>query len=590
MLSGSLEGGQIIVDVQKEDLVRLVLNGAAVSCTYSAPLYVKQADKVVLILAPESENSFSDGSSYLFGEGEDEPSAAIFSKDDLTITGSGALSVTGNYQNGITSKDDLVITGGQLTVSAVNHGIRGKDSVAVLDGVVSILSGNDGIKSANSTDEGKGWVCIDGGSFTIESAGDAIQAETDLTINAGSFSLTAGGGADNAEAHSEGGYGGGPEGRGPGGAQQPPSGDLPDAASLPTPEPAAVSGGSAEASVGEENTPDSFKGLKAGTLLTVNGGSFQLDCADDAIHANGDISIAGGSFSISTGDDGFHADETLLISGDETLLISGGETDISRSYEGLEGSAVEISGGSVTLMASDDGVNAAGGSDGEEGVFGADRFSSSDCFIRITGGSLWVDAGGDGLDSNGDIIMEGGTVLVNGPTNNGNGALDYAGEMTVSGGTLAAAGSSGMAQSPGSGSAQPSLTVFYSSSQPSGTLVSLTDPDGNLIFSFTPSKEYQSIVISTPQLATETSYTLSSGGSISGSTQNGLYEGGELSGAAKLCTAALTDTVSRISDSGSSVSGGMGGTGGKIPGARPSGQGGRPAGEPPSAGFSRPTA
>ncbi|MDD2956292.1 MAG: carbohydrate-binding domain-containing protein [Oscillospiraceae bacterium] len=566
LLSGSLADGQIVVDAGKDDLVRLVLNGVDAACSSSAPLFVKQAEKVVLILAQGSENSFSDGSDYVFEDGEDEPNAAIFSKDDLTVTGSGSLTVSGNYNSGITSKDSLVITGGTLQVTAVNHGIRGKDSVSILDGVFAIESGNDGIKSNNDTDADAGWVRVDGGSFTIVSGGDAIQAETDLTVTGGEFTVTSGGGADNAAPHT---FAGNMGGKGMGDPPARPNRTAPgeaDAAATATP---IAPSGATDAKVAPEETAaetdssaaddaaiDSFKGLKAGSSLSISGGNFILDCADDAVHANGNADISGGVFTIDTGDDGFHSGETLSI--------SGGEIEIVRSYEGLEGSSVDLSGGSVALVSSDDGINAAGGNDASQaaGPFGGDQFGGGSHEIRIRGGFISVDASGDGVDSNGSIYQTGGTLLVSGPTNSGNGAFDYDSVCEISGGVAAVSGSSGMAQSPSSTSSQASLTVVYSSVQPGGTLASLTDSQGNLILAFAPVKDYQSLVITAPSLAQGESYSLFAGGSCSGNGFSGLYEEGEISGASQLCTVTLTDLSTRISDSGAAVSGGMGGMGG----------------------------
>lgn len=130
-----------------------------------------------------------------------------------------------------------------------------------------------------------------------------------------------------------------------------------------------------------------------------------------------------------------------------------------------------------------------GGSDGDNwDSFRADGSH----FVRITGGTLWVDAQGDGLDSNGGLYLDGGTVLISGPTGNGNGALDYDGECLVTGGVLLAAGSSGMAQGPSASSNQNSLMITFLESQAAGTLVNLSDSQGRSILTFAPSKAFQS--------------------------------------------------------------------------------------------------
>ncbi len=302
----------------------------------------------------------------------------------------------------------------------------------------------------------------------------------------------------------------------------------------------------------------SAKGIKAGSALYLDGGVIEIDSSDDSLHTNGSAVVSGGTYSLSSGDDGFHADADLTI--------RGGEMEILKSYEGLEGASVTIEGGTVRLTASDDGVNAAGGNDSSSlgGRPGQNQFSqSSDYFIKITGGYLVVDASGDGLDSNGPITMTDGTVLINGPTNGGNGALDFASTFEISGGLLIAAGSAGMAQAPSTSSGQNSLMITYSGTQKAGTLVTLLDDSGSVV-AFAPSKDYQTMIISSPDLRQNTSYTLSSGGGSTGENSDGLYTGGTVSGGTLLTTLSLNGTVTSLSDSGEAVSGGM---------ARPGGMG-----------------
>ena len=166
-ISGTLNDGQIIVDTQDAETVELVLNGADITYSTSAPIYVSNAGKTVITLADGTENYVTDGASYLFEDAEDEPNAAIFSKDDLTINGNGSLTVNANYNNGIASKDDLKITGGSITVTAVNDGIKGRDSIAVKDGTITINAGGDGMQANNDIDAEKGYVAIEGGTLDI---------------------------------------------------------------------------------------------------------------------------------------------------------------------------------------------------------------------------------------------------------------------------------------------------------------------------------------------------------------------------------------------------------------------------------------
>lgn len=496
VLRGTMTDGQILINAGKEDLVQLVLDGAALSCSNSAPIYAKQSGRTVITLADQSENTVTDGFEYLYASGEDEPDAAIFCKDDLILNGTGSLTVQGNYNNGIGCKDHLVITGGNITVTAVNDAIRGRDSVTVSDGTLSLAAQGDGIQSNNDTDTEKGWIHIEGGQLDITAGHDGIQAETALVIDGGEIQIVSGGGSKS--------------------SQQ-------------------LSG----TSVSAEETSDSYKGVKSGASLLINSGTLKIDSLDDAIHTNGDATIQNGDLTLATGDDGIHADGALVI--------NGGIIFISESYEGLEGASVDVNGGDITLTASDDGMNAAGGSDGETGMgrMGSDSFhapggteSGSSYYIRFTGGVTKIDASGDGIDSNGNLYIEGGTVLVDGPVNNGNGALDYDGSCTVTGGILMAAGSSGMAQSPSENSTQSSLTVYYSSIQKAGSAVILKDGSGNTVAAHTPSKDYQSVIISAPDIKQGETYLL--------------YADKML-----LTKITISNMITRVSDDGSEAGGNM---------------------------------
>ncbi len=519
ILSGTLNDGQIIVDVGDEDDVRLVLNGVQISNSTSAPIYIKNSDKTVLILADQTENYVSDASEYVYADAsEDEPDAAVFSKDDLSITGSGTLIVEGNYKDGITSKNDLKITGGTIIVTAAEDGIRGKDSVSISGGTIQITAGLDGLKSNNDSESDQGYIIIDGGTFRIESGNDGIQAETALQINEGDFNI--------------------------------------------------VSGSGAEASV---NTEDSQKGLKSGSSLIITGGTFLLDCADDSVHTNGPALISGGSFTIDTGDDAFHADSDLTI--------DGGDIVINTCFEGLEGASVTINDGTIHLTASDDGINAAGGSDTTsfEGRPGLDSFfTGGDYQITINGGYIVVDASGDGLDSNGDLNITGGVVLVNGPVSSGDGALDYSGSCKISGGILVAAGSTGMAQAPGTSSMQCSLMITFSSTQQAGTLIHIEDESGSPLISFAPAKAYQNVIISIPEFSHDSNYSLYIGG-MDNLNEDGYTRESNYTGNTAAVRITLTGILTSVNENGEATSGGFGNFGGF---------GGRGGGRDRDGGFS----
>lgn len=581
VLRGSLDDGQILVNTDQK--VHLVLEDASVTCKTSAALQVLAAKKVVLTLAPDTTNRLSDGDSYttFTDEAETEPNAALFSKSDLTINGTGSLRVEGNCANGIQSKDTLCLVDGVIDVTAVGHGIKGKDAVIVKGGSITVNAGGDGIKASNTTDTTRGYISVSGGKLDITAAQDGMQAETCLAVSGGETYVLSGGGTENAPAHTDKGFGGM---GGFGGGFRPDRGGNSssdtDSAAQQSATPAdgltaaplaagektdtATDSGNGDAATTAETTP-STKGIKAGTELLVTGGTIAVDTADDALHANNAVEISGGMLSLAAGGDGVHADSSLTV--------SGGEVTISQSYEGLEAAHITIAGGKTYLTASDDGINASDGSSNDGGMNGT---GNANCLLTISDGFLSVNADGDGLDSNGEIRMTGGTVLVSGPTNSGNGALDCGSEIFVDGGVLLAAGSAGMAEAPSEDSKQHAAHIGLDSQQ-GGTMVAITDADGKLLAAFVPEKQYSDLVFSAPQLQDGQTYTVSVGGSCDGTATDGYYTTGTCTGG----TEALTFTVSSmLTTAGNATSGMQGGFGGGH-GNRPGG-GQMPDGEMPS--------
>lgn len=374
VLRGNFDG-QLLVDAGKDDLVRLVMDGFHISNANTSPVYGKQSKKIILILAEGTDNSVTDGAEYIFGStDEDEPDAAVFSKDDLTINGTGSLTVNGNYSNGVRSKDDLKVISGTLNITAVKDGLKGKDSVTIRDGRIQIKTGEDGIKSNNDKDPEKGYVIIEGGDIVIQAGDDAVHGETWLTV-------------------------------------------------------------------------------------------------------------------------------------------SGGTIDIQESYEGLEGLKVDITGGNIRIKSTDDGINAAGGSGGSGQDSEREKMQNNpEAYVRITGGTIVVDAMADGIDSNGNLYVEGGETYINGPVSNGDGALDYNGTAVINGGIFVAAGSSGMMQGFSEESAQNSILVFYSENQAAGSQVVLSDEDGRELLTFEPKKDFGCILLSLPGLEQGKTYQLSTAG------------------------------------------------------------------------------
>lgn len=510
-VTGALNDGQIIIASEDEEPVRLVLNGAQIYSSASSPIYVKNADKTVITLAEGSTNSVNCTSSSDQGNASsDEPDAALFSQDDLTINGTGSLALVAESGAGINCKDNLKLVSGSITVDSGADGIKGKDSIAVRDGKITVTAGKDGMQSSNEEDLTKGFVYIEGGTLQITAEADGIQAETSLLVKGGVINISSGGGSQGNEP-------------GPGMNRE---------------------------NVQTDSETDSAKGIKATADITIENGSIVLDTADDAIHSNGSISINGGTVNISSGDDGVHSDTSLVV--------NAGDITVDKSYEALESAAITINEGSIHLNASDDGINTSGGNDGSSvnGRPGQNNFDAADgSKLSINGGYIYVNAQGDGLDSNGDFIMTGGTVIVNGPTNDGNGALDYNGAGTVDGGLLIAAGSSGMAQTPGADSAQASLQINLGT-QKAGTLICIKNEAGEEILTFSPAKDYASLVVSSPQLEQGATYTVYLGSSSTGAVKDGLYSGGTYTPGTLVASIQLSGTVTQYGQAGGMTPGG----------------------------------
>ena len=505
LVSGSMADGQIVVDTTDEAKVILILNGVSLTCSDGPAVFVKSAPKrVEFYTATDSVNILSDGTGYVVAdenqvEGEIYPNACIYSCEDLRFDGEGTLYINGNADKGINTKDDLDIRSGTMVVSSVGVGMRGNDSVTVSGGEITVTSGGDGIKSANIETEGKGQVLIENGSLYINATGDGIAAATDLTVTGGvmvintkdadSSSLSSTNESPSYEAL-----------RGPGGGT-PPGG---------------FGGGMGGGMPGEGNSNKSTisaKGLKAAGILTVSGGKITVESADDGIHADDAVWIKDGSMYISANDDGVHADNTLTI--------SGGALTVAKSYEGIEANQITISGGTNRITASDDGTNANGGTSmgGPGGWWGHSSESTEEDtatatpLLTISGGYTVVNAAGDGIDSNGNIVMTGGTLYVYGPTNNGNGPIDVGDgncNMTISGGTFLAVGSSGMADT-AQNNGQAVFAAYMNTIQ-GGTLIGIKDADGHMIAAFELPKAIASIVYSSPALTAGETYTFVYGG------------------------------------------------------------------------------
>ena len=436
IVSGMLTNGSIAVELPGDtDKVQVVLDGATIHCEDGAAFIVESADKVFITLAEGSENKLSDGATHAAVEDDDLHDGVIFSHDDLTLNGTGALIIEGAHANGIVSKDDVRITGGTYEIRANGHGIQGKDCVKILDGSFAITSaqGKDGIHASNDEDETLGYLGIGGGKFVIDSDDDGLHAESALLITGGTIDIT-----------------------------------------------------------------QSYEGIEGKT-----------------------VSLAGGKIKIVAEDDGVNAAQGSNLQDDQSLRGLGeftGELPGEARERQTPDQPPRDEPGWVRSGEANQESNRSRG-DFPQGNNNPAMAANEECFIEISDGKLSVMSGADGLDSNGSIIISGGNTIIDSAASNDNSALDADLGASISAGTFVAIGSAGMAQGFGADSAQAQIMVNSSTKTTVGQEITVNDVKGNAVFAVTPQVSQTNIVISLPQLREGETYTLNSGETILGSVE-----------------------------------------------------------------------
>ena len=490
-LSGTLTNGMIIVDAGKTDKLQLVLDGADITCADSAAIYVRQADKVFITLADGTANHLANGGAFTAID-DNSIDGAIFSKDDLTLNGSGALTIESPAGHGVVSKDSLKLTGGEYAITASGHALSGKDEVCIDGPTLNLVSEKDGVHAENADDASLGNLYIASGDLTVRADGDGLSASGALQIDGGRFVIECGGGSADVSLERTDGFRGGFR-------NDPRSQSAPMDDSKPSPM--------------DENAPSpvddgdavSTKGIKSDGEILLRGGDFSIDTTDDAVHAHGALTISNGSFEISSDDDGVHSDGLLTV--------SGGSIQISKCYEGLEGLSIAITGGDISLTAADDGLNAAGdsGSNFFGGPRGGDSFGADQsCDVTISGGDLYVNAGGDAIDSNGTLNISGGTTILSGPVSGDTSSLDYGLDGSITGGVFIATGASSMSMGFGEASTQGSI-MLRTEVYPADTEIVLADAEGSVLLTHTADQEFSCVTISCPEIVLDGVYTLTIG-------------------------------------------------------------------------------
>ena len=446
-LSGTYSG-QVKVEAADSDMVRLILNNTTITNSTGAAINVVEADEVVIYTASGSTNTVSDGSSYS-DTASGSPDAAIYSKSDLTLAGEGTLKVEGNYEEGIHTTDGLVIASGTLEVTAANTGIKGKDYVDILDGTVTVTATKDGIKATNDTDGNRGWVRLSGGTVNISAGDDGFKAERVLEISGGTLNIT-----------------------------------------------------------------ESNEGIEA-QYINILDGTVNVTSSDDGINAS--YSTSSSSSTESTSSSTTQTSQTAQ-SNQTAQNTQSGQSAQGNAAQGGQGGQPPAGGQapSGTMGQPPAGGGMGGGMRGGMGGGmrggmggGGGTFEVVDATINIAGGTITVNANGDGIDSNGTATLSGGALVVNGPFTGGNTSLDTNGDLLLNG-TIVAAGNSGdMFEAPASSSTSGYVKLTNLSNVSSGTTIQVADSSGKVVANYKVTNSNTALIlVSSANITKGQSYTV----------------------------------------------------------------------------------
>lgn len=454
------------------DVVTLTQGGAYVlTGSLTAGKVVIDAGEEDVTVVLDGVDITSPGVGALVVANADDVQLVLEAGSENSLADAQGATATDDVNATLFSTADLWIGGdGSLTVAAAEDGITSKDSLVIDGGAMTVSAGDDGVT-------GKDHLVVNAGDLTVDAVGDGLKADNEA------------GGTD------------------------------------------------ASAAVG---------------VVWIAGGAVSITAGEDGIQGYRQVSIVEGTVAVAAGDDGVHSEGVLRI--------ADGTVTVARSYEGLEAAIMLVSGGDIDVTASDDGINVAGGfgveSGGGEGGGqapaggatsgerpaggmgsaggGMESGADSGRYLSIVGGTIVVNADGDGIDVGGEFTMTDGSVVVSGPTSNGNGALDVDGDFTVTGGSLLAAGSSGMAMAPTSDT-QGTFNATFSGTVAAGTRVSVVDADGAVVVSYVTPKAIQSVVVTAPDVVEGQTYSLVTEGIHTGGSGVGPAAwGGEVSGGSSL--------------------------------------------------------
>ena len=436
--------GQIKVETADSDAVRLVLDNANITNSSGAALNVVNADEVILYSASGTTNTISDGADYT-ATGEDDPDAVVYSKADLTIAGEGTLKVNGNHEDGIHTSDGLVIASGTLEVNAANTGIKGKDYVDILGGTITVTAQQDGIKSTNDTDEGQGWTRLSNGTVTVNAGDDGFKASRVVEISGGSLTVE-----------------------------------------------------------------QSDEGIEA-QYINVSGGDVNVTSADDGMNASLKTSDSESKDSSANTSDAANQQQNNQQQGS---LPGGQQNGTSNQQQQGMGQPPAMPGGNAQDGKSQNGTTGTGqqgmGQPPQGGMpgGGGGTFEVIDAAINVSGGHVTVNAEGDGIDSNGVTTLSGGTLIVNGPSQGGNAALDTNGDLLLNGATVLSGSTADMFEAPSTNSTSGYLKLTNSSGFEQGSTVQVADSSGKVVANYKVTKSnVQLVLVSSSSIVKGQSYT-----------------------------------------------------------------------------------
>ncbi len=582
VFSGSLDDGTITVSAGEDAKVTLVLNGFTVKSSSGSAIDVEDADKVIISLPEGTENYVSDADTRA---DDDEADAAVYSTADLVFNGTGTLTVESNYADAIHGKDDVRILSGNYIIDSSDDGIVGKDRLEIKDGTFEIIAAGHGLKSTNTEDDEKGFIYIENGTFSITSTEDGIHAVTAVWIAGGDFTIDAGDdgihadetltiddgtiyvtesyeGLEAAEIFLNGGdievYASDDGINAAGGSLTDDSDTTSEDSTSDTDTDSDADADEAEeiaeqqeelealnTSSSDENTSsaDTSDGSSADETASDDSTDSSTDERAQMAPPNGDTFDDSGRPSMQDGEmpdmsempDGEAPDMSEMQDGeapDMSEMQDGEMPDMSEMQDGEAPDMSEMQDAESDMRGG--GKGGMGGGMMNGGGMGGMMGGESIGYLYINGGTITVHADGDGIDANTSIYQNGGTVIVEGPTNDGNGALDYGTAYIVTGGSVLAVGSSGMMQTVSDSSSSNCLTVVWNTMQEAGTEITITDSDGNEVLTYTPSKSFSSFVFADETLTSGETYTVSANGT-------------------KLCDVTLNDVVTTVDQDGNAT-------------------------------------